>query len=63
MSGIIPGKDKKVVFERVVTQAMENLVSEGEVSITSFLLKTDILQKQKYFICITNSFTNTNALL
>ncbi|GIY12561.1 exocyst complex component 7 [Caerostris extrusa] len=30
MHGIIPNKNKKIVFERVVTQAMENLVSEGE---------------------------------
>lgn len=32
MHGIIPDKSKKIVFEKVVMQAMENLVSEGEVS-------------------------------
>ncbi|XP_054724475.1 exocyst complex component 7-like [Uloborus diversus] len=31
MRGIIPGKSRKVVFECVVTQAMGNLVSEGEL--------------------------------
>ncbi len=31
MHGIIPEKSKKIVFEKVVMQSMENLVSEGEV--------------------------------
>ncbi|CAL1271954.1 unnamed protein product [Larinioides sclopetarius] len=34
MNGVIPNKDKKIVFERVVTQAMENLVSEGELIVS-----------------------------
>ncbi|PRD27639.1 UNVERIFIED_CONTAM: Exoc7 [Trichonephila clavipes] len=34
MLGVIPNKNKKVVFERVVTQAMENLVSEGELIVS-----------------------------
>lgn len=32
MYGIIPEKSKKIVFEKVVMQSMENLVSEGDVS-------------------------------
>lgn len=31
MQGIIPEKSKKIVFEKVVMQSMENLVSEGDL--------------------------------
>nr|XP_042907504.1 exocyst complex component 7 [Parasteatoda tepidariorum] len=34
MTGIVPSKSKKVVFERVVTKAMENLMSEGELIVS-----------------------------
>lgn len=36
MQGIIPDKSRKIVFEKVVMQSMENLVSEGEVRHFSF---------------------------
>lgn len=38
MYGIIPEKNKKIVFEKVVMQSMENLVSEGDVSLFSYIL-------------------------
>ncbi|KAG8201616.1 hypothetical protein JTE90_012687 [Oedothorax gibbosus] len=34
MTGIIPNNSKKIVFERVVTQSMENFVIEGETIVS-----------------------------
>lgn len=42
MSDIIPEKSKKIVFEKVVMQSMENLVSEGDVSLFSYILNRHV---------------------